>query len=32
VFTQPDDLYAWLDPVLNARERTRLREFFEQRS
>ena len=32
VFTQADELYAWLDPVLNPREQARLREFFEGRS
>jgi hypothetical protein len=32
VFTNPDDIFEWLDPVLNVRERTRLREFFGQRS
>lgn len=31
VFTQPDELYAWLDPVLNPREQARLREFFDKR-
>ncbi|HEX6765906.1 MAG TPA: hypothetical protein VF103_10525 [Polyangiaceae bacterium] len=28
VFTQPDELYGWLDPVLDANERDRLRTFF----
>jgi hypothetical protein len=32
VFTHVEDLQAWLDPVLNAPERSRLREFFSQRS
>jgi hypothetical protein len=31
VFTQPDDLYGWLDPVLDAAERARLRSFFAAR-
>jgi hypothetical protein len=31
VFTQPDELYAWLDEPLNAAERARLRAFIEQR-
>ena len=31
VFTQPDDVYTWLDPVLNPREQARLREFFDKR-
>lgn len=31
VFTHVEDLFAWLDPVLNANERARLREFFAQR-
>ncbi|HEX6277410.1 MAG TPA: hypothetical protein VFZ53_30415 [Polyangiaceae bacterium] len=32
VFTNLDDAYAWLDPVLNPAERQRLREFFAQRA
>ena len=32
VFTRLDDIQAWLDPVLNPRERARLREFLAARS
>ena len=31
VFTEPNDLCAWLDPVLNPREQARLRTFFGER-
>ena len=31
VFTQPDELYGWLDPVLDAGERERVRTFFASR-
>jgi hypothetical protein len=32
VFTHLEDLYGWLEPTLNPRERARLRVFFAQRS
>jgi hypothetical protein len=32
VFTHPEEVYGWLEPVLNLRERERLRAFFAQRS
>jgi hypothetical protein len=32
VFTHFEDLYGWLEPALNPRERERLRVFFAQRS